>query len=104
MIFVLMKKNEPIIGLDISTDGQINAVSKKITNPELLPIAYKNMEHGLELWWKERSVPASRDYIHDMLQKNDVSCPEEYLTRTVRTAHCREILKRAGISLMENEY
>lgn len=66
MIFALMKKNEPIIGLDISADGQINTVSKKITNPELLPIAYKNMEHGLELWWKERSVPASRDYIHDM--------------------------------------
>ena len=79
MIFALMKKNEPIIGLDISADGQINTVSRKITNPELLPIAYKNTEHGLEQWWRERSVPTSRDYIHDMLQKNDVSCPEEYL-------------------------
>ena len=79
MIFALMKKDKSIIGFDMSEDGQINAVSKNVKNPELLPITYKYEEHGLEKWWKERSVPSSRDYVHDMLQKNNVSCPEEYL-------------------------
>ena len=58
MIYSLMIKDIPVIGLDISDNGQINSVIKP-KNPEFLPFAYRNEAHGIEKWWKERSIPVS---------------------------------------------
>ena len=79
MIFSLMKKDYPIIGLNINEEGKIQNISKNTKYGEYLPLAYRNDTKGLQKWWNERSTPSTQGFIEKILKEQGLSCPSEYL-------------------------
>ena len=85
MIFSLMKKDYPIIGLNINEEGKIQNISKNTKYGEYLPLAYRNDAKGLQKWWNERSTPSTQGFIEKILKEQGLSCPSEYLMNNINS-------------------
>ena len=83
-----MRKDEIVALALFSDDGQMLDYSRTFTPRmmEIAPLEYRTMEFEgmwLKNWWKERSVPLTRDQIKIFLDKNGYSKPAEYLIKNL---------------------
>ncbi len=86
--YVLMHKNIPVTSVNIDeSTGNIAAINELIT-PEHLPIGV-HVDNSLvdrrELnqWWIDRSIPASRSGLRDLLYAMRIDSPKMLLTRSM---------------------
>ena len=53
-----MRKDDPLLAVDIDEDGAIRKISQEAREVDLLPLAYRyDRQAGLKKWWNERSIP-----------------------------------------------
>lgn len=84
MYYDFMRKNSIITKIELSDDGQMIWYAKNLTkNRELLPLQNLCDSNGLKKWWEHRSVPLKQGKIQEMLIKNGLSSPSEYLMRNL---------------------
>ena len=51
---------------------------------DIIPLAYRtNPDKGLPEWWKERSIPLTRDQIKSFLASKGLANPEQYLVKNL---------------------
>ncbi|MCR4595313.1 MAG: hypothetical protein K5673_00885 [Lachnospiraceae bacterium] len=81
--FYLMNKNRPLTLILFSEKGEIIDYSHKYQNKDYLPVVSRNDDEWLYGWWKERTIPITRNNIHKLLDAKGVSIPEEYLYKNL---------------------
>ncbi len=81
--YYIMRKNDIITLADFTEDGAMISYSSHIKNMELAPLAYRSDGQWLKKWWKERSIPLTRDQIGKFLSQKGYSGPEEYLIKNL---------------------
>ena len=84
MLYWLMRKDEVLLGLDISESGEINRVTRETRHDEFLPLAYRyDRQAGIRRWWSERSVPLGQGRVKEMLEERGLVSSSEYLVRNL---------------------
>ena len=84
--FYLMRKNEIITLTQFNEKGEMSAYSKNFPDyaKDIIPLAYRaNPDKGLSEWWKERSIPLTRDQIKSFLESKGLTNPEQYLIKNL---------------------
>lgn len=81
--FYLMNKNIPLTVISFTDKGEIIHYSRNYDNKDYLPIQSRNDDDWLHLWWKDRTVPITRNNINKLLQAKNVTIPEEYLFKNL---------------------
>ena len=70
MIYTLMRKDTPLVALDMSRTGDIIRIGSPVKGAEeLLPLQNCLDENGLVKWWNNRAVPIQQGRIKEMLEK-----------------------------------
>ena len=70
MEYILMHKNVPVLSFDLvdsSFVGNINEIYSKEHVPVGVPDDDRERRLGFQNWWKERSIPASRENLRELL-------------------------------------
>ena len=83
--FVLKHKYVDVVELDLDDNGFISSAGK-VFNGSLLPVGTAGV-NGVDAaairdWWKDRSIPASREGLRDFLESLDMVLPQELLKRS----------------------
>lgn len=86
MLYTLTNKKTPLLDIDIDTNSGVILKITNIYNTTHLPVGIKiinNQPDTKELsdWWKNRSIPASREHLREILKKINISSPQELLTK-----------------------
>lgn len=90
MFYYLMRKNDNLALIDINKNGINEVVDTFDNNIDLLPLCQKkDISNSLREWWNDRAVPLTQMGIQEILHKNNVSVPAEFL------------LKNLGLSLTD---
>lgn len=97
MLYTFMNKNTPILTCDIDSETDTIAKIVSLDNPEYLPIsvyyqkdmASIGLRKALHDWWRNRSIPASRDGLSSALVELQIP-NKDYL-----------LLKGLGLSLSD---
>jgi hypothetical protein len=84
--FVLKHKDVDVIELEIDENGYVVSLGK-LFNGSHLPVGTVN-KNGIDAaeikdWWKNRSIPASRDGLRDFLESLEIVFPQELLKRSL---------------------
>ena len=80
MLYWLMRKDDPLLAVDIDEDGAIRKISQEAREVDLLPLAYRyDRQAGLKKWWNERSIPLRQGRVKEMLEEKGLVSPSEYL-------------------------
>lgn len=80
--FTLMRKNEEVMVLQISEDGNISKIGKKI-NKELIPLQNRTSERGVIEWWRDRAIPIKQGKVESMLKANGIETNGLFLTHNL---------------------
>ncbi|MCD8022297.1 MAG: HipA domain-containing protein [Lachnospiraceae bacterium] len=83
MNYFIMRKNEPITIAEFSEDGNMLRYSQNHINSELAPLQSKSSTGWLKDWWKTRSIPISQGKVADMLAREGLLGPEDYLVKNL---------------------
>lgn len=81
-----MRKNEIITLVQFNEKGEMSAFSKNYPESakDIIPLAYRtDPDKGLCKWWKERSIPLTRDQIRSFLESKGLTDPEQYLVNNL---------------------
>ena len=89
MLYVLKRKDDIVTLIDFLEDGTIYKFHQELVNPELAPLHDAENHAWLKQWWKRRAVPVSQGHIRQLLERNGLLGPEDYL------------LKNLGLSLTD---
>jgi hypothetical protein len=82
MIYYLMHKNTPVAMVDITPDGSMAKIGRKMI-PELLPLQDRRSERGLISWWRDRAIPIGQGRIESILKRRGIISPGDYLVRNL---------------------
>lgn len=77
-----MRKNEEVMMLQISEDGNIGKIGKKI-NHDLIPLQKRTSERGIIEWWRDRAIPIKQGKIEKMLKDNGIETTGIFLTHNL---------------------
>lgn len=85
MQYILMRKNQPITVTDISEEGRMLWYSREQLeiNSEIAPLWENSSKNSLISWWENRAIPITQKKIKEILEKKQISCPEEYLMKNL---------------------
>lgn len=83
MQYTLMRKNTPLVRVEITAEGRMEWFERDCKEPELLPLQNRLDSNGLRKWWKTRAVPIKQGKIAEMLAVKGIATSEEYLTRNL---------------------
>jgi len=83
--FILKHKDVDVVELEIDENGLVSSLGEILNGPHL-PVGTVN-ESGIDPaelkdWWKNRSIPASRDGLRNFLESLDIVLPQELLKRS----------------------
>ncbi len=83
--YFLMWKNEIITLVSFDNSGNMTAFSKNMPESakDIVPLAYQSKPDWLKAWWSQRAVPVTRDQIQNLLAKNNIATPDEYLVKNL---------------------
>jgi hypothetical protein len=87
MQYTFMNKNTPILTCEIDSETDVISKITSIQNPEYLPIVVRYQEQGIGVkrglynWWKNRSIPASRQGLAAALLELDIPYKEQLLLK-----------------------
>lgn len=80
MIYTLMRKDTPLVALDMSRTGDIIRIGSPVKGAEeLLPLQNRLDENGLVKWWNNRAVPIQQGHIREMLEKKGYVNAKDFL-------------------------
>lgn len=82
MQYILMRKDDPVILLEITDVGNISKYSK-IINMELAPLQERSSSDWISRWWKERSILIRQGKVAETLVKKGLVGLEDYLARNL---------------------
>lgn len=80
--YTLMRKNEEVMILQISEDGNISKIGKNI-NKELIPLQNRTSERGIIEWWRDRAIPIKQGKVESMLKANGIETNGLFLTHNL---------------------
>ena len=78
-----MRKDNPVTLLSLNTNGELIWDPGDSFDREQAPVCSRNDSQWFGRWWKERSVPLSREHVHEMLAGRGYSLPSEFLARNL---------------------
>ena len=80
--FYLMRKNDVVALVNFDENGNMRHFSKDV-NEEIAPIQAKYKPEWLKEWWRDRSIPLSRERIRMFLENQGFLFPAEYLVKNL---------------------
>ncbi|MCL2234356.1 MAG: HipA domain-containing protein [Firmicutes bacterium] len=84
--FVLKHKDVDVVEIELNSSGGIEVVGKLINEKHLpvgVSIGSQSRESSLQNWWKDRSIPASREGVREMLEALEMYLPQQLLDRSL---------------------
>ena len=84
--FILKHKDVAVVEIELNNSGGIESVGRVISEKHLpvgVVLGAFNKEISLQNWWKDRSIPASREGLRDMLEALNLSLPQQLLDKSL---------------------
>lgn len=82
-LFYLMRKDNPVTLLSLNINGELIWDSEDSFDKEQAPVCSRSDREWFGRWWKERSIPLSREHVHEMLAGRGYSLPSEFLVKNL---------------------
>lgn len=81
--YELMRKDERIALISLNESGGIERCDYRQINWKLAPLQERICSDWIQRWWSRRAVPLSQGKIKEILDRQGISCPGEYLVKNL---------------------